>query len=48
MNRIYLDEDRMIEAEISSDASLQTDEINHRERKITTKDLSAQFSLYTE
>ena len=33
---------------MSSDASLQTDEINHRDRKITTKDLSAQFSLYTE
>lgn len=48
MNRISFDEDRMIEAEMSSDASLQTDEINHRDRAITTKDLSAQFSLYTE
>ena len=48
MNRFYLDEDRLNDPEMSSDASLQTDEINHRDRNITTKDLSSQFSLYTE
>lgn len=48
MNKIYLDEDRTIEAQISSDASVQADEYNHKNQKITTKNLSTQFSLYIE
>lgn len=48
MNRIYLDEDRTIEAEMSSDASLQTDEINHRNKKINMRDLGFYFSLYCQ
>lgn len=48
MNKIYLDEDRTIEAEISSDASVQADETSGRDKKITTKNLSTQFSLYIE
>ena len=48
MNKIFLDEDRTIEAEMSSDASLQTDEINYRHRKINTRDLGFYFSLYCQ
>lgn len=46
MNKIYLDEDRTIEAQISSDASVQADENYGKDKKITTKNLSNQFALY--
>lgn len=48
MNRFYLDEDRIIEADMSSDASLQADEIHKAQAKISLKDLGFYFSLYCQ
>jgi hypothetical protein len=48
MNRFYLDEDRVIEADMSSDASLHTDEMHKVHGKMGLRDLGFYFSLYCQ
>lgn len=46
MNKFFLDEDRVIEADMSSDASPIGDELIHRSRDVNLRDLGFHFSRY--